>query len=76
MVFGAIGLAVGSTMLDVPPGEAFVERSYPPLLVPMPLDWLAAGIMGSAFGFGWAKSFLHHEEAEQPVRRAVRTSSS
>lgn len=77
LVFGAVALAIGAATLAAAPAQAFVDRSYSPLLVPMPIDWLAAGLMGAAFGYGWAKSFLHHEETTtEPVRRAVRTSST
>ncbi len=43
--------------------HTFVDNAVPKFSRPMPIDYAAATLMGVAFGLGWAKSFLHHEDA-------------
>lgn len=62
ILFGAFGYVIAGFMLKTPLDEAFVSRSLPGLVLPTPLDYAAGSLMGVAFGLGWARSFLHHEE--------------
>ncbi|MHC5024392.1 MAG: hypothetical protein ACYTGG_10865 [Planctomycetota bacterium] len=61
-LFGAIGQAIGLTLIRGTPVTALVDNSLPTLIRPMPIDFAAAGLMGVSVGLGWARSFLHHEE--------------
>ena len=45
--------------------EAFVQHAIPVMSYPLPIDYAAGSLMGVAFGLGWAKSFLHHEDDEE-----------
>ena len=51
---------------------AFVSGSIPHFSLPMPMDYAAGSVMGAAVGVGWARSFLHHEEDEEPAQAAGR----
>ena len=75
-LFGAVGYVAGMVMLPGSLVDAFVLRSVPAWLQPMPVDYAAGTLIGVSFGLGWAKSFLHHEETPAPSGGAVQTSSS
>lgn len=62
LLFGAIGHLVGRFMLDTDLVTAAFRHELSPLNLPMPADYAAGTAMGVAFGLGWAKSFLHHED--------------
>ncbi len=49
---------VGSGVAD-----AFVAGTLPAMSLPMPIDYAAGSLMGVAMGIGWAKGFLHHDDA-------------
>jgi hypothetical protein len=61
-LFGGIGHLIGSVMLHQPPDLALISGELSSLNRPMPIDYAAGSLLGVAFGLGWAKSFLHHEE--------------
>lgn len=64
MLFGAIGYIVGLAMADGTPAELFVSRDTPAVLLAAPIDYLCGTLVGVAIGYGWARSFLHHEDEE------------
>ncbi|TVQ53685.1 MAG: hypothetical protein EA377_07500 [Phycisphaerales bacterium] len=65
-LFGAVGYMVGMVMLPGPLVDAYILRSLPAWVQPMPVDYAAGTLIGVSFGLGWAKSFLHHEETPAP----------
>jgi hypothetical protein len=62
-LFGALGQLVGMMMVRGTLSDAFVAQTIPKICLPMPIDYAAGSLMGVAMGLGWAKSFLHQEEA-------------
>ncbi len=73
-LFGALGHVIGMILLQGPIDEAFVTHAIPALSLPAPVDYAAGSLMGVAFGLGWAKSFLHHED-EKAEPSSVTTSA-
>lgn len=63
-IFGAVAQAIGLMMSQTDPQTALASGALPVLIRPVPLDFIAGGLMGVAVGLGWARSFLHHEEAD------------
>jgi hypothetical protein len=63
-LFGGLSQMVVASMIHGPLDTAFMSGSFPALGLPMPIDYAAGSLMGVAVGLGWARSFLHHEEAE------------
>jgi hypothetical protein len=63
MIFGAVGHVVAGVLTRMPLDEAYISGALSALARPMPLDYLAGSLLGVSFGLGWAKSFLHHEQA-------------
>ena len=61
-VFGAVGQAIGLFLMRGTPEAAFVDGRLPAFILPAPIDYAAAGLMGVSVGLGWARSFLHQEE--------------
>jgi hypothetical protein len=70
---GALGHLAGRFMLGQQSLEsAFIAHELPPLCLPMPMDYAGASLMGVAFGLGWARTFLHHEdEAAEPTAKGA-----
>jgi hypothetical protein len=64
IAFGAAAQVVGAILLRGTLEEAFHLHRVPTLLRAMPLDYACGALMGVAMGLGWAKSFLHHEDAD------------
>ncbi len=64
-LFGVVGQIWGVMQLKLSMSEAFVQHAIPIMSYPMPIDYAAGSLMGVAFGLGWAKSFLHHEDDEE-----------
>jgi hypothetical protein len=61
VLVGTLGAWVGAMMT----GD--LEQSYAvgainPMALPTPIDYAAGSLMGVAVGYGWARSFLHHED--------------
>lgn len=63
MLFGALGYLVAATTMRSPLDDAYIAGATSAFARIMPLDYLAGSLLGVSFGLGWAKSFLHHEEA-------------
>ncbi len=62
VLFGAIGHIIGAVLLKTPADQAFVDGTFPALLLPTPVDYATGSLMGVSFGLGLAKSYVHHEE--------------
>lgn len=60
--FGAVGYLIAMFKTSGPLDVLDVTDQMPSLLLPMPIDYAAGSLMGVAFGLGWARSFLHHED--------------
>ena len=73
-LFGAAGYMVGMVMLPGSLVDAYILRTLPAWVQPMPVDYAAGTLIGVSFGLGWAKSFLHHEETPAPSARPVQAS--
>ena len=64
-LFGVVGQIWGLMQMKLSISESFVLHTIPALSFPLPIDYAAGSLMGVAFGLGWAKSFLHHEDDEE-----------
>jgi hypothetical protein len=62
LVFGGLAHLICAVMLTQSPDVALVAGQLSTVSKAMPADYAAGALMGVAFGLGWAKSFLHHEE--------------
>jgi hypothetical protein len=62
MIFGAAAQLATAITLKQPLDVAYVTQSLWKFALVMPLDYAAGSLAGVAFGLGWARSFLHHEE--------------
>jgi hypothetical protein len=63
LLFGAIGQLIAAMMVKVPLTDAYIAQAIPAVGRPMPIDYAAGSLMGVAMGLGWARSFLHQDEA-------------
>ncbi len=74
LVFGAAGHWFGLMQLDggVSQADAAAMGLLSHLSLPMPLDYLAGTFIGAPIGYGWAKSFLQHEDDVDEHSAAVR----
>jgi len=70
LVFGAVGYIIGIAMAGGTAAELFVNGDLPPLLRAAPIDYVCGTLIGVSIGYGWARSFLHHEEDEEEARAA------
>ena len=61
-LFGGLAQLAAAVMLKQPLDQSLVSRSIPHVLLPMPLDYAAATLTGTAFGLGWARSFIHQQD--------------
>ena len=68
LLFAAVGALIGVIMVDESPQELFRLRTLPPVLRITPIDFLCGTLMGVSVGYGWARSFLHHEDEEHAHR--------
>ena len=66
MVFGAAAQIIAAMILKPPLDVAFATQTLSKFSLVMPLDYAAGSLAGVAFGLGWARSFLHHEEEAVP----------
>jgi len=73
VLFGAIGQWIGIATLGASPVDAWVAKAFPHLLLPMPVDYAAASMMGVAFGLGLAKSSVHHEQPSAQSAESARS---
>lgn len=62
MIFGGVAQIVGAMVFKPPLDVAYVTQSLWKFSLVMPLDLAAGSLAGVAVGYGWARSFLHHEE--------------
>lgn len=62
LLFGGLAHLISAVILQQPPDAALVSGELSTLSKVMPVDYAAGSLMGVAFGLGWAKSFLHHDE--------------
>jgi hypothetical protein len=62
MVFGGLSQLVAAAMFKPPLDVAYVTQSLWKFSLVMPLDLAAGSLAGVAVGYGWARSFLHHED--------------
>jgi hypothetical protein len=62
LIFGGIVHLIGAVMLTQSAELALVTGQLSTVSRAMPVDYAAGSLMGVAFGLGWAKSFLHHED--------------
>jgi hypothetical protein len=67
VVFGGVGYLIAMFKASGPLDVLYVTDQLPALLLPMPIDYAAGSLMGVAFGLGWARSFLHHEDESAAV---------
>jgi hypothetical protein len=59
VVFGALGHLVAHLQLKgAPIDAAYVQLQLSRLAYPMPVDWAAGALAGTAVGIGWARSFI------------------
>lgn len=75
LFFAAVGSLIAVIMTKQTQEELFELGTLAPVLRITPIDYLAGSMMGVAVGFGWARSFLHHEDdehAHQPARATAR----
>ncbi|MBT8486108.1 MAG: hypothetical protein HKO59_12625 [Phycisphaerales bacterium] len=63
MLFLAIAQAVAGIAMGGPLSEVFVTGSVPAFLRVMPVDAAVGALTGVGVGLGWARSFLHEDEA-------------
>jgi hypothetical protein len=62
VVFGGLAQLVAAAMFKPPLDVAYVTQSLWKFNLVMPLDLAAGSLAGVAVGYGWARSFLHHED--------------
>lgn len=62
MIFGGLAQMVAAMVFKPPLDVAYVTQSLWKFSLVMPLDLAAGSLAGVAVGYGWARSFLHHEE--------------
>ncbi len=68
LLFATIGVVIAVVVVDGTPAELFTSRKLPAPLWIAPIDYLAGSLAGMSIGYGWARSFLHHEDEEdEPV---------
>jgi large-conductance mechanosensitive channel len=67
MVFGALGQLLAAFATHPPLDHAYIDGTLSVFARATPMDYLAGSLLGVPMGLGWAKSFLHHEDA--PVTR-------
>jgi len=65
LLFAGLAHLMNVAMLQQPADITLVSGMLSTLNRPMPADYAAGSLTGVAFGLGWAKSFLHHEEPGQ-----------
>lgn len=70
LLFAAVAVLVAVMMTGASAEELFRLRTLPPVLRVAPLDYFCGTMMGVAVGYGWARSFLHHEDDEHAHHHA------
>lgn len=73
MFFAAIGVIIGVVAARGSQEELFVLRNMPAFLWPAPLEYACGSLAGVAMGYGWARSFLHHEDDELEEEQVARS---
>jgi hypothetical protein len=71
LIFGAVGYVIALSTAPASIADGFIARELSPLLLPMPLHYVAGSVAGVAMGLGWAKPWIKGagDEAEPaPVR--------
>ncbi|MBG84904.1 MAG: hypothetical protein CMJ40_10220 [Phycisphaerae bacterium] len=46
----------------------YMERSFPHLLIPVPIDWAAGSLIGVPWGIYFGNAFLQHDDGEQAAQ--------
>lgn len=69
LVFAGVAHLICAVVLQQSPDTALVTGQLSTLSKAMPADYAAGSLMGVAFGLGWAKSFLHHEDTPSHSER-------
>jgi hypothetical protein len=69
-VFGGLAQLAAAVMLKQPLDQSHVSGTIPHVLLPMPLDVAAGTLAGTAFGLGWARSFIHQQDEAKSTNDA------
>ena len=72
MFFATLGVVIAVVTASGTPAELFGSREVPAPLWIAPMHYVAGSLAGMSIGYGWARSFLHHEEEEDAVPQTPR----
>lgn len=68
---GGLACIVASFFVVRPLADALVKGTIPPWCLVRPIDLAAGSLIGVSMGIGWARSFLHRDEQDEPAETST-----